>query len=459
MLWKQLIGLTVLLGLLGGSGSAQTSRGIVRSDEAPSGAGPRTALVVGNSRYASAPLRNPVNDARAMAATLRRVGFDVELLLEASQKELKQAIDQFGQRLQPGSVGLFYYSGHGMQVEGRNYLIPVDAEIAAEADVEYESVEVGRVLAKMATAQNAMNLVILDACRNNPYARSFRSAAQGLAMLKAPSGTFIAYATAPGAVASDGAGRTGLFTGELIEQLETPGLKVEDVFKRVRRAVQQKSNHTQIPWEASSLTGDFYFRPAEASVHTSEQLPALHQRFQADQESWAMIKDSSNPEDFWLFLRSFPASPLAQAARLRLALLEQERQASLRAEPPVEIAPPFPVTASGQEVSRRAQSLKAYEQAVAEGSPLAIRKFIRQYETVPEAAFYVKRARSQLAEAQTSGASASASRREAAREAYEQVVRSGSALAYRSFIRQYAAQEDAQFYVKRAQARLQALTR
>ena len=216
-------------------------KGVARTKVEPSAeSGPRTALVIGNARYESAPLRNPVNDARAMAGALRRFGFDVTLLEDAGQTQMKRAIDRFGKKLRDGGVGLFYFSGHGMQVGGRNYLIPVNASVEAEEDVEYESVDAGRVLAKMESARNGMNLVILDACRNNPFARSFRNAAQGLATLNAPSGTFISYATAPGSVASDGSGKNGLYTGELVRHMKTAGLKLEEVFKRVRADVQDQ---------------------------------------------------------------------------------------------------------------------------------------------------------------------------------------------------------------------------
>ena len=140
--------------------------------------------------------------------------------------------------------------------------------------MELESVSADRVLAKMEAARNGMNLVILDACRNNPYARSFRSASQGLATLNAASGTFIAYATSPGSVASDGKGDNGLYTGELIRYMKTPGLKVEEVFKRVRANVQKKSNNKQVPWEASSLTGDFFFKPTAISVSVIPKVDA-----------------------------------------------------------------------------------------------------------------------------------------------------------------------------------------
>ncbi len=219
----------------------------------------RLALVVGNSAYSTSPLRNPVNDARAMAEGLTNAGFEVILREDLSQNDMKRAIREFGRRLRNGGVGLFYYAGHGVQVEGRNYLIPVNAVINSEPEVEYESVDVGFVLAQMESARSRLNIVILDACRDNPFARSYRSAVRGLASIDAPLGTLIAYSTAPGSVASDGDGDHGLFTEELIRNLQVPGLKIEDVFKRVRVGVQEKTAGRQVPWESSSLTGDFYF--------------------------------------------------------------------------------------------------------------------------------------------------------------------------------------------------------
>ena len=226
------------------------------------GAEARTALVIGNGAYASDPLANPVNDAKAVAAALRELGFDVSEKVNATEKEMLRSIDDFGQKLRTGGIGLFYYSGHGLQANGNNYMVPIGANIQAEPDIEYETVNVGRVLAKMEAAENRVNIVILDACRNNPYKRSFRSPSQGLAPMNAPSGTLIAYATSPGTVATDGPGmKNSPFTAELLKQLLMTGVKVEEVFKRVGAGVQQATGKKQIPWYLSSVVGDFYFKP------------------------------------------------------------------------------------------------------------------------------------------------------------------------------------------------------
>jgi hypothetical protein len=221
----------------------------------------RVALVIGNSLYKEAPLPNPVNDARAIAKSLADAGFRVIKKENTGQKEMQAALREFGDALKQGGVGLFYYAGHGMQVKGRNFLIPVDAQIQREDEVAYNSVDAGQVLDKMEAANNRLNIVVLDACRNNPFARSFRSGGTGLAQMDAPVGTLIAFATAPGSVASDGEGQNGLYTQHLLQSMQKPGIKIEDVFKHVRAAVRKDSGGKQIPWESTSLEGDFIFVP------------------------------------------------------------------------------------------------------------------------------------------------------------------------------------------------------
>ncbi|HEU4883387.1 MAG TPA: caspase family protein [Longimicrobium sp.] len=222
----------------------------------------RVALVVGNGAYENAgTLRNPVNDARSVAQSLQRLGFNVMLRENRSQREMAQDIREFGRQLDQNTVALYYYSGHGIQVKGENYVVPIDAAISNEEEVEYGTVNVGLVMAQMEAAHSRVNIVFLDACRNNPFARSFRSSSNGLAMMNAPAGTFIAYATAPGDVASDGTASAGngLYTQQLLRYLNQPGLPIEQMHKQVRIAVTQASNGDQVPWESSSIMGDFYF--------------------------------------------------------------------------------------------------------------------------------------------------------------------------------------------------------
>ena len=211
----------------------------------------RIALVIGNAAYPNAPLKNPVNDARDMASALRSLG----------------AVNEFWGRLKRGGSGLFYFAGHGLQVNGRNYLVPVDAKLEAEQDAKYKCMDAGLVLGRMENAGNELNIIILDACRNNPFARSWRSADVGLAKMDAPRGSIIAYATAPDSVAADGAGKNGLYTERLLKAMRAPGQPVEQMFKRVRDEVMRATKDKQVPWESTSLRGDFYFTPgAGASV-------------------------------------------------------------------------------------------------------------------------------------------------------------------------------------------------
>jgi hypothetical protein len=219
----------------------------------------RVALVIGNDRYPEAPLQNTLNDARAMASLLHDMDFEVIKRENLTKRAMEEEIRAFGKRLRSSSVGLFYFAGHGLQVNGANYLVSIGSTIEKEQDVEYETVEARRVLSEMEAAGNRLNIVILDACRTNPLTRSFRSVTRGLAPMDAPSGSVVAYATAPGAVAMDGDGVNGLYTQELLRHMRVPGLKLEDIFKRVRVGVKEKSGGKQLPWETSALEGDFYF--------------------------------------------------------------------------------------------------------------------------------------------------------------------------------------------------------
>lgn len=226
----------------------------------------RLALIIGNGDYKSSPLKNPLNDARDMAAMLQQLGFQVIHEENATRKQMDIAIRNFGQKLSSGGTGLFYFAGHGMQVKGRNFLIPVDANIESESDVEHESIDAGKVLGKMEDARNPVNIVILDACRDNPFSRSFRSAEKGLARMDAPVGSIIAYATAPGSVAADGKGRNGVYTKYLLDAMVAGNQTIEQVFKMVRNSVITETKSKQIPWESTSLRGDFYFNPGGTKI-------------------------------------------------------------------------------------------------------------------------------------------------------------------------------------------------
>lgn len=219
----------------------------------------RVALVIGNGAYSSSPLRNPPNDAQDVAAALTDLGFDVIELTDAHKGAFLNALDDFSDKLRRAEAGLFYFAGHGMQIRGQNYLLPVGVHVRRESDVEYEGVNANRVLAAMEEAGSSVNIMILDACRDNPFSRTFRSGSRGLAMMRGAKGTFIAYATSPGSVAADGTGRNGVFTGHLLQHIDRPGFAIEDVFKRVRSGVVGATSGEQVPWDSSSLLGDFYF--------------------------------------------------------------------------------------------------------------------------------------------------------------------------------------------------------
>jgi hypothetical protein len=252
----------------------------------------RTALVIGNSTYSTGPLKNPVNDASDMASTLQKLGFKVVLKKNANLETMEEAIEDFGNRLKRGGVGLFYYAGHGVQVNGINYLIPIGAKINKESDVRFKAFDAGRVLAEMENANNGLNIVLLDACRDNPFGKSFRSASRGLAIVSsAPAGTFISYSTSPGQVAIDGEDRNSPYTKALLQYAQEPGLTIEDVFKGVRQKLRKETG--QVPWELSSLEGKFYFRPGAAKMATDVNAPG---KTVTDRDESSVSKPSATDE-------------------------------------------------------------------------------------------------------------------------------------------------------------------
>jgi formylglycine-generating enzyme required for sulfatase activity len=294
----------------------------------------RVALVIGNSAYAASPLPNPLNDARDVAAALKELGFETLLGENLKQDEMRRMIGEFGKRIRGGGVGLFYFAGHGAQVNGVNYRVPIGASITVEADVRLESIAADDVLAQMEEANNRVNIVILDACRDNPFRAFRRSQSRGLAVTNAPSGTLIAYATQPGNTAADGQGRNSPYTASLLRHLRTPSLKIEDFFKRVRVSVEDLTNRGQTPWESSSLRGDFYF----AGENKSEP-PAGVAANAGEQAHWKVIEDSADPRDFREFIALYPNGTYAGAARAKLRRLEA-RPSETTTSPNTNIAPP-----------------------------------------------------------------------------------------------------------------------
>lgn len=325
-----------------------------------SAASPRVALIIGNSNYASAHLKlnNPANDATAMQQALRSAGFETILKLNVNRRDFYRAVDEFSARIgrDPHAVGLFYYAGHGVQADGTNYLIPVDAEIESDADLQPNAYDVSKVLAAMKQAQNDMNIVILDACRDNPLPRT-RGVDRGLARMDAPTGTFIAYAAAPGQVAHDGAsGTNGVFTGELIKAITLPNVPLEQMFKKVIAGVRADTHGAQQPWSEASIQGEFYFHetgaaapvagagasaPAAAAVHvpTAAEL---------DESYWLEIKGSKDPADFASYARSFPKG--MHRAEAELVAHRLSREAKPQDAAAHDTARPVPAAASGMQM-------------------------------------------------------------------------------------------------------------
>jgi uncharacterized caspase-like protein len=237
----------------------------------------RVALIIGNSAYAGAPLVNPVNDARAMSEVLRSLGFQVIELRDGSRAQMTAAIFKASETLKgKQGVGMLYYAGHGLQLDWHNYMVPIDALLKSAADVERQAVDLGGVIDLFKGAGNRMNIVVLDACRDNPFAGG-TSSAKGLAPLDAPPSTFLAYSTAPGNVAEDGdaASGNGLYTQYLLQELKRPTARIEDVFKRVRLNVRKQSQGRQIPWESTSLEDDFFFNDGVRHTIKPEELERM----------------------------------------------------------------------------------------------------------------------------------------------------------------------------------------
>lgn len=222
---------------------------------------PRYALVIGNGAYSAMPrLRNPANDAHAIADVLKRLSFEVTLLENASREQMARAILSHGRKLSQGGEGVIFYAGHGMQVRGTNYLFPIEANASTENEVEVVSISLNWIMQTLADARNQTNLLILDACRDNPLQVAFRSSTRGLAVVgKTSTSTLILYATAPDSVAIDGSGQNSVFTSEILRHIESPNMKVEDLFKKVIVGVRQKTDGMQVPWMTGNLERDFFF--------------------------------------------------------------------------------------------------------------------------------------------------------------------------------------------------------
>jgi len=288
--------------LLNWTVAAQTDRQLERQTNTDTKTVKRIALVIGNGAYTKAkPLPNPSNDAADMAKALQELGFEVISGVNQNKRQMETLIREFGTKLaNSGGVGLFYYAGHGIQVAGENYLVPVDADIPEEDEVAYSAVPISLILGKMQTAKNDLNIIILDACRNNPFARSWRSFRDsgnnnGLAKISPPTGTLVLYATEPGKVASDGAGRNGLFTEALLKQIKQPNLEYDKMVKALSADVWQRSNKQQLPWKEGNTLQDFYFVESNVNKNSVQNIPP--------KETTVEIKKTT-PATIWAGLRN-----------------------------------------------------------------------------------------------------------------------------------------------------------
>lgn len=305
---------------------------------------PRSALVIGNSAYGAVPaLVNPGNDARAIAGALKASGFAVDLALDGDRPRMLERIEAHCARLAAEKgVGIFYFAGHGLQLDWHNYMLPVNATANSAAEIPAQGVDIDVLIAGLARARNAMNLIILDACRDNPFGSKVALQQKGLSQMDAPPGTLLAYATSPGNVASDGRGEHGLYTQHLLREMPLRGAKIEDVFKRVRLGVRRDSRGAQIPWESTSLEEDFYFVPPELRRRSQED---DEREFGQELEEFQRAEGARNSAAVIEFLRRYPSGRFAELAQLRL-----DRLLAAEGEKPIEIGPAAgnPKTAGSQ---------------------------------------------------------------------------------------------------------------
>lgn len=284
------------------------------------------ALVIGNSEYQNATkLNSPVNDAEDMAKTLRNLGFKVLAVRKnSSLQEMENAVAEFGRELKENKgVGIFYYSGHGVQSKGSNYLIPVEASIPAEAFLKNKALDVDAVLQTMADATGSLKIVILDACRNNPFAKNWGlkgSAGDGLAMQYAPKGMLIAYATSPNDTAADGKGRNSLYTEVLLQEIVKPNVSISEMFNEVGNLLNDKTNGDQTPWISNSPVGRFCFAGCNANPRidpeSAGQFPTGERAF------WREMEKRNTVEAYQSYLRQYPKGEFVPLANLRLSELK-----------------------------------------------------------------------------------------------------------------------------------------
>ena len=296
------------------------------SVQAQGTAAPRVALVVGNDRYATEPLSNAARGGREVAAALRRSGFEVIEVLDGSKAQIESAIERMRSALQGRhGIGLFYYAGHAVQIEWRNFIVPIDAALRVPRDVAAQTVDVSKVLDAFAAAGTRTNIMVLDACRDNPFGSTGRAA--GLAPMDAPPRSFLAFSTAPGNVAADGMeGGHSLYTYHLLQELARPKSRIEDVFKRVRLQVRQRTNGRQIPWESTSLEEEFFFdgsASTAAKADEAQRQMEVEAAFEKEKADWDRVSKSTNPQDLYEFMRKYPSGAVYEFAQFKLDQIQQ----------------------------------------------------------------------------------------------------------------------------------------
>lgn len=292
----------------------------------------RVALVIGNAAYENVPaLANPRNDASDLGEALTLAGFEVVEGLDQSRDEMAATIREFIDRLDGASTGLFFYAGHGLQVEGRNFMIPVDVSLRSEADLPLQAIDMNYVLAQM-ERDPRVNIVMLDACRDNPFAAAMtRSLSRGLAPMETRSvGSLIVYSTQPGATADDGVGRNSPFTAAFLKYATQPGLEIQQMLRQVRGEVIQATDERQVPWDHSSLTGDVFLMAAAEGVDTdANAIKGLElSDSQIQLQLWNDAKGSGSIPILQSYLDQFPFGPFAPAAQARIRGLEREAEQS-----------------------------------------------------------------------------------------------------------------------------------
>ncbi|MEP0235821.1 caspase family protein [Roseibium sp.] len=294
----------------------------------PAFAAERLALVVGNADYDSATLtrlQNPANDAALITDSLKSTGFEVDLVLNADLRTMKRAVRDFADKLKktdPGAIAVVYYSGHGFEAGGQNYLAPLGADLRDEIDAEFEALSVDWVLSAVESAHDGANIVIFDACRNTALSRSAGGTVGGFAFLNStPRGSFISFATAPGSTATDGTGLNSPYTLAISREIRVPGATVETVFKRVRKQVVEATNGDQVPWDHSSLTADIVLTPSDITDQNqvAANVPADASTIQLELQFWNDVKASDDRSQIQAYLDRFPGGSFSELAKARLA--------------------------------------------------------------------------------------------------------------------------------------------